>query len=159
MLRKEQASRAAADRRLAEVWDELQKALVSRGGRRSTAPATRSTKLRNARQVPDTRERHQEKTIMETIAEALRLLKRLAEIQNDLRQPAVGRARAVPDPQPARAVPRRRTSHHIDGQRAAPSGRHAQRWRRREALLAGDSAQACEKHGMRDPRHNVDDSA
>jgi hypothetical protein len=45
MLRKEQASRAAADRRLAEVRDELQKALASRGGRRSTAPATRSTKL------------------------------------------------------------------------------------------------------------------
>ena len=48
MLRKEQASRAAADRRLAEVQDELQKALASAGRRRSTAPAKRSTKLRKS---------------------------------------------------------------------------------------------------------------
>jgi hypothetical protein len=46
LLRKEQASRAAADRRLAEVQDELQKALASAGRRRSTAPATRNAKLR-----------------------------------------------------------------------------------------------------------------
>ena len=45
MLRKEQSSRAAADRRLAEVQSELQKALASAGRRRSTAPAKRSTKL------------------------------------------------------------------------------------------------------------------
>lgn len=48
MLRKEQASRAAADRRLAEVQDELQQAIASRGGRRSAAPAKRSTKLRKS---------------------------------------------------------------------------------------------------------------
>jgi hypothetical protein len=45
MVRKEQASRAAADRRLAEAQDELQKALASAGRRRSTARAKRSTKL------------------------------------------------------------------------------------------------------------------
>jgi hypothetical protein len=45
LLRKEQASRAAADRRLVEVQDELQKALTSAGRRRSTAKAKRSTKL------------------------------------------------------------------------------------------------------------------
>ena len=48
MLRKEQASRAAADRRLAEVQNELQKALASAGRRRNTAPAKRSTKLRKS---------------------------------------------------------------------------------------------------------------
>jgi hypothetical protein len=48
LLRKEQASRAAADRRLAEVQDELQKALASAGRRRGTAPAKRSTKLRRS---------------------------------------------------------------------------------------------------------------
>jgi hypothetical protein len=48
MLRKEQASRAAADRRLAESQHELQKALASAGRRRSSAPAKRSTKLRKS---------------------------------------------------------------------------------------------------------------
>ena len=46
LLRKEQASRAAAERRLAEVQDELQTALTPRGPRRSTAPAKRNAKLR-----------------------------------------------------------------------------------------------------------------
>jgi hypothetical protein len=46
LLRKEQASRAATERRLAEVQNELQKALASRGRRRSTAPAKRNAKLR-----------------------------------------------------------------------------------------------------------------
>ncbi|MCX6599944.1 MAG: DNA-binding protein [bacterium] len=48
ILRKEQASRTAADRRLAEAQHELQKALASRGGRRSPAPAKRSTNLRKS---------------------------------------------------------------------------------------------------------------
>ena len=48
ILRKEQASRTAADRRLAEVQNELQKSLASAGRRRSTAPAKRSTKLRKS---------------------------------------------------------------------------------------------------------------
>jgi hypothetical protein len=48
LLRKEQASRAAADRRLADVRDELQKALASAGRRRSTAPVKRGTKLRKS---------------------------------------------------------------------------------------------------------------
>ncbi len=48
LLRKEQASRAAADRRLAEVQDELQKAVTSAGLRRGTAPANRSAKLRKS---------------------------------------------------------------------------------------------------------------
>ncbi len=48
MLRKEQASRAAADRRLAEVQNELQKALASAGRRRGTAPVKRGTKLRKS---------------------------------------------------------------------------------------------------------------
>lgn len=48
LLRKEQASRAAADRRLAEVQDELQKALASRGRPRSTAPVKRNVKLRKS---------------------------------------------------------------------------------------------------------------
>jgi hypothetical protein len=48
LLRKEQASRAAADRRLAESQHELQKALASAGRRRGTAPAKRSTKLRES---------------------------------------------------------------------------------------------------------------
>jgi len=52
MLRKEQASRAAADRRLAEVQDELQKALASAGRRRSTAPAKRNAKLRKPARKP-----------------------------------------------------------------------------------------------------------
>ena len=52
LLRKEQASRAAADRRLTEVQNELQKALASRGARRSTAPAKRSTKLRKSATKP-----------------------------------------------------------------------------------------------------------
>jgi len=52
MLRKEQASRAAADRRLAEIQDELQKALASAGQRRSTAPAKRKAKLRKSARKP-----------------------------------------------------------------------------------------------------------
>jgi hypothetical protein len=52
MLRKEQASRAAADRRLAEVQDELQKAHASAGRRRGTAPAKRSTKSRKPARKP-----------------------------------------------------------------------------------------------------------
>jgi hypothetical protein len=48
LLRKEQASRASADRRLAEVQSELQKALASAGRRRSAAPAKRSTKMRKS---------------------------------------------------------------------------------------------------------------
>jgi len=48
LLRKEQASRAAVDRRLAEVQSELQKALASAGRRRSTSPAKGSTKLRKS---------------------------------------------------------------------------------------------------------------
>ncbi|MCU0974520.1 MAG: DNA-binding protein [Burkholderiales bacterium] len=48
VLRKEQASRAAADRRLAEVQDELQMALAPRGLRRSTVSAKRGTKLRKS---------------------------------------------------------------------------------------------------------------
>lgn len=48
MLRKEQTSRAAADRRLAEVQIELQKALASAGRRRGTAPVKRGTKLRKS---------------------------------------------------------------------------------------------------------------
>ena len=46
VLRKEQASRAAADRRLAEVQDELQMARAFAGRRRSTGPAKRNAKLR-----------------------------------------------------------------------------------------------------------------
>ena len=46
LLRKEQASRAAADRRLAEIQDELQKSLASAGRRRSAAPAKRNANLR-----------------------------------------------------------------------------------------------------------------
>ena len=46
LLRKEQASRAAVDRRLAEVQDELQKALASRGRRRSATPVKRNANLR-----------------------------------------------------------------------------------------------------------------
>jgi hypothetical protein len=46
LLRKEQASRAATDRRLAAVQDELQKALAVRNPRRARAPAQRSAKLR-----------------------------------------------------------------------------------------------------------------
>ncbi len=46
LLRKEQASRAAADRRLAELQDEIKKALTSRDLRRSRAPAKRDAKLR-----------------------------------------------------------------------------------------------------------------
>ena len=52
LLRKEQASRAAVDRRLAEVQDELQKALASAGRRRSTAPAKRDAKLRKPVRKP-----------------------------------------------------------------------------------------------------------
>ena len=52
MLRKEQASRAAADRRLAQAQDELQKALASAGRRRSTAPAKRDAKLRKPVRKP-----------------------------------------------------------------------------------------------------------
>jgi hypothetical protein len=52
ILRKEQASRAAVDRRLAEVQSELQKALASAGRRRGTAPAKRSTKLRKPARKP-----------------------------------------------------------------------------------------------------------
>jgi hypothetical protein len=52
MLRKEQASRAAADRRLAEIQDELQKALASAGRRRSTAPAKGKAKLRKSARKP-----------------------------------------------------------------------------------------------------------
>ncbi len=48
LLRKEQASRAAAERRLAEVQDELQKALASRGRRRGTSPVKRNAKLRKS---------------------------------------------------------------------------------------------------------------
>lgn len=48
VLRKEQASRAAADRRLAEIHDELQKALASAGRRRGSAPVKRGTKLRKS---------------------------------------------------------------------------------------------------------------
>ncbi len=46
LLRKEQASRAAADRRLAQLQDELQKALTLRNPRRIKAPAKRDAKLR-----------------------------------------------------------------------------------------------------------------
>jgi hypothetical protein len=46
LLRKEQASRAATDRRLAAAQDELQKALTLRNPRRARAPAQRSAKLR-----------------------------------------------------------------------------------------------------------------
>lgn len=46
LLRKEQASRAAAERRLAEIQDQLQKALVVRSRRLTKAPAGRNTKLR-----------------------------------------------------------------------------------------------------------------
>lgn len=48
LLRKEQASRAATDRRLAEIQDELQKALTVRGPRRTNALATRDAKLRKS---------------------------------------------------------------------------------------------------------------
>jgi hypothetical protein len=46
LLRKEQASRAATDRRLAEIPDELAKALTTRDARRTKAPATHDAKLR-----------------------------------------------------------------------------------------------------------------
>lgn len=46
LLRKEQASRAAAERRLAEIQDQLQKALAVRSRRLTKAPAGRNTKLR-----------------------------------------------------------------------------------------------------------------
>jgi hypothetical protein len=52
VLRKEQASRTAADRRLAEVQNELQKALASAGRRRSTAPAKLNAKLRKSGRKP-----------------------------------------------------------------------------------------------------------
>ncbi|HQR70726.1 MAG TPA: DNA-binding protein [Burkholderiaceae bacterium] len=52
MLRKEQASRAAADRRLAEIQGDLQKALASAGRRRSTAPAMHNAKLRKSARKP-----------------------------------------------------------------------------------------------------------
>lgn len=52
LLRKEQASRAAADRRLAEIQDELQKSLASAGRRRSAAPAKRNAKLRKPARKP-----------------------------------------------------------------------------------------------------------
>jgi hypothetical protein len=52
LLRKEQASRAAADRRLAEAQDDLQKALASAGRRGSTAPAKRKAKLRKSARKP-----------------------------------------------------------------------------------------------------------
>jgi hypothetical protein len=46
LLRREQASRAATDRRLAAVQDELQKPLAVRNPRRAKAPAKRNAKLR-----------------------------------------------------------------------------------------------------------------
>lgn len=46
LLRKEQASRAAADRRFAEAQDELQKAAALRNPRRTKAPTKRDAKLR-----------------------------------------------------------------------------------------------------------------
>jgi hypothetical protein len=46
MLRKEQASRAAAERRLAEVQVERQKARAPRGRRRSAVPTKRNAKSR-----------------------------------------------------------------------------------------------------------------
>lgn len=48
MLRKEQASRAAAERRASEVQGELQRALASRGRRRSAARSKRRAKLRKS---------------------------------------------------------------------------------------------------------------
>jgi hypothetical protein len=48
LLRKEQASRAATDRRLAEIQDELTKALTTREPRRAKAKATRNAQLRKS---------------------------------------------------------------------------------------------------------------
>jgi hypothetical protein len=48
LLRKEQASRAATDRRLAEIQDELTKALTTRRPQPGKAPATRDAKLRKS---------------------------------------------------------------------------------------------------------------
>jgi predicted nucleic acid-binding Zn-ribbon protein len=46
LLRKEQASRTAADRRVAQLQNELQKALTLRNPRRIKVPAKRNAKLR-----------------------------------------------------------------------------------------------------------------
>jgi hypothetical protein len=46
LLRKEQASRAATDRRLADIQDDLTKALTTRSPRPGKAPVTRHAKLR-----------------------------------------------------------------------------------------------------------------
>jgi hypothetical protein len=48
LLRKEQASRAATDRRLAEIQDELTKALATRSPRPGKTPTTRDAKLRKS---------------------------------------------------------------------------------------------------------------
>ncbi len=52
MLRKEQASREAAERRLTGIQDELGKALSSAGRRRSAVPVRRAAKLRKPARNP-----------------------------------------------------------------------------------------------------------